>query len=903
MAIQRLNQPPLINWKTLAGVFRREMYRREIFGQLLLALLMGALAPLAFAQSISNSKYGQEDKFRQMDEVWPTPNNFRTATGEPGHEYWQQRADYIIDITLDDTKQHLTGSEKITYYNRSPQTLRYLWLHLDGNIFEPESDYNKLRPAFLPQGRISTEALKRMKIREAFDGSFKITRVEDGSGKALQHTIVKTVMRVDLPQPLLPGEEFVFSIDWNYQINNSAIASLRTGAEYFEKDDNFLYEVAQWFPRMVAYSDSKGWQHRHYLGQGEFTLELGDYMVRITVPEDHIVAATGVLQNPEDVLTATQRDRLKLATTAKTPVFIVTPEEAAAAEKEKKTGTKTWAFYAQNVRDFAWASSRKFIWDAQGHNVDGNQVMAMSYYPNEGEPLWSKYSTHSIIHTLNVYSRYTFAYPYPVAISVNGPVGGMEYPMICFNGPRPQRDGTYSDRTKYGLISVIIHEVGHNYFPMIVNSDEREWTWMDEGLNTFLQYLAEQEWEDNYPSLRGEPARIVDYMRSTNQVPIMTNSESVLQLGNNAYAKPATALNILRETILGRELFDFAFKEYARRWKFKRPMPADFFRTMEDASGVDLDWFWQGWFYTTDHCDIAIDKVTWYEAYNGDPDKDAQRRAEQKKQLAPTQSESRNKDLPKRANEFPELKDFYNSYDPNAVTPEAREEFRRAMEKLTPEERAMVEQSMHYYQITFKNVGGLVMPIILKARYADGSDKIIRLPVEIWTKNNQEASTTILATQPIESFELDPLRETADVNRDNNFFPPRLEPTRFQIYKAGRGDSAMGAGGGRRGFPRAGASGGGEASAAADGELGPDNPMRAARRREAAERARREQSERNQSKEKPEQPADKPADAQSEAPPAAQPAPAAPAAAPVVPPPAAPAAPAAIEPPAAGVAK
>lgn len=831
------------------------LLRSAIFG--LAFLQVAALVERCTAQSVTNTKYGQEDKFRQMDEVWPTPNGFRNAAGEPGHEYWQQRADYVIDIKLDDTKQHLTGSEQITYHNRSPHTLRYIWLHLDGNIFDPKSVSNQLRASAVPQGRLSTDQIKRMKVREAFDGSFKITRVEDASGKALPHKIVETVMRIDLPEPLLPGEDFKFAIDWNYQINNSSLASGRTGAEHFEKDDNFIYEVAQWFPRMVAYTDNKGWQHRHYIGQGEFTLELGDYMVRITVPEDHVVAATGVLQNPEDVLTDAQRERLKTAATSKKPVFIVTPEEAAAAEKQKKTGTKTWAFHAQNVRDFAWASSRKFIWDAQGHEVEGHHTMAMSYYPNEGEPLWSKYSTQSIVHTLNVYSRYTFAYPYPVAISVNGPVGGMEYPMICFNGPRPQRDGTYSDRTKYGLISVVIHEVGHNYFPMIVNSDEREWTWMDEGLNSFLQYLAEQEWEENYPSNMGEPSKITAYMRSANQVPIMTNSESVLQFGSNGYAKPAAGLNILRETILGRELFDFAFKEYARRWKFKRPTPADFFRTMEDASGIDLDWFWQGWFYTTDHCDISIDKVSWSEAYNGDPDAEAERRSKQKSEQLPTLSEARNKELTKRVNEIPELKDFYNSYDPSAVTPEAREEFKRAMERLTPEEKAMVEQQMHYYQISFKNVGGLIMPIILRANYADGTYKIHRLPVEIWAKDNKDASTTIISDKPITSFELDPYRETADANRDNNYYPPQMEPTRFQIYKAGRGEAPGGFGpggprgggaGGGRGQRPAGQGGAGQGAQAArqqqdangpfDPEAFMDNPMRAARRREEAQRGR-----------------------------------------------------------------
>jgi hypothetical protein len=768
----------------------------------MVAAIFSLLCGPSLGQSVVNSKYGQADKFRQMDEIWPTPNGYRNAAGEPGDSYWQQRADHVIDIRLDDQQQRLVGSQQITYHNNSPHTLRYLWLHLDGNIFKPDSDYNKLRTG-VPSGRLSLDALRRMKLRQAFDGGFQITKVCDSAGNELDFTLVKTVMRIDLREPLLPGESFRFQTDWNYQVNNSRIAAMRTGCEYFEEDGNYIYEIAQWFPRMVAFTDAKGWQHRQYLGQGEFTLELGDYMVRITVPEDHVVAATGVLQNPEDVLTETQQQRLERARTAATPVFIVTPEEAKESESQKKSGTKTWVFHAQNVRDFAWASSRKFIWDAQGHEVDGNPVMAMSFYPNEGEPLWSKYSTHAIIHTLNVYSRYTFTYPYPTAISVNGPVGGMEYPMICFNGPRPQSDGTYSERTKYGLISVIIHEVGHNYFPMIVNSDEREWTWMDEGINTFLQYLAEQEWEENYPSRRGEPAAIVSYMRGNFQVPIMTNSESVLQLGNNAYAKPATALNVLRETVLGRELFDFAFKEYARRWKFKRPMPADFFRTMEDASGVDLDWFWQGWFYTTDHCDIAIDSVRWLVPSDGDPDKEAAEKRKSKQAQPKTLSEQRNAELPKRADEFPELKDFYNAYDPDEVTPESRQAYEKLLESLDDEEKELLKHSSNYYEVTLKNVGGLVMPVILKVVYQDGSEEILRLPAEIWVKNNQQTSTSFISSQQVASIELDPFRETADTDRDNNYFPPRLEPTRFQLYK-------------QQSSPQ-----------------GPDNPMRAAKRRES----------------------------------------------------------------------
>jgi len=489
------------------------------------------------------------------------------------------------------------------------------------------------------------------------------------------------------------------------------------------------------------------------------------------------------------VLTEAQQKRWEEAQTAEKPIFIVTPEEAKANEKSKPSGKKTWSFKADNVRDFAFASSRKFIWDAQLHDVEGNHVMAMSFYPNEGEPLWSKYSTHSIIHTLNVYSRYTFAYPYPTAISVNGPVGGMEYPMICFNGPRPEKDGTYSKGTKYGLISVIIHEVGHNYFPMIVNSDERRWMWMDEGLNTFLQYLSEREWEDEYPSRRGEPRDIVGYMRSTNQVPIMTQSDSILQVGPNAYAKPATALNILRETILGRELFDFAFKEYAMRWKFKRPAPADLFRTMEDASGVDLDWFWRGWFYTTDHTDLSIDDVYEYELEMGDPDIDKPRRKQERDERPVTLSAKRNKDLPKRADKYPELVDFYNNYDPLDVTDADREAFESYMKRLDGKEKAILKMKKYFYGVKLSNVGGLVMPVILELQLEDGSKEEIRIPAEIWRKNNRQVSKMVVTTKPLKAILLDPHQETADVETHNNHFPRQIIKSRFKLYKSSRGGS------------------------------------------------------------------------------------------------------------------
>lgn len=731
---------------------------------------------------LAQSKSDPVDKFRQLEEILPTPNDQRAASGAPGPRYWQQRADYVIDVTLDDAKQHIHGKARVTYTNNSPDELTYLWMQLDPNIHTPSSDANltATAPSF---EKLPYSSLESIVARSQFDGSMTITALRGEDGKPLAHSVVKTMMRIDLPRPLPPAGRTAFDIEWNHAINDAKKVGGRGGYEYFPRDRNYIYEIAQWFPRMVAYTDVNGWQHKQFIGSGEFTLDFGDYEVAITVPADHIVSATGELQNAEEVLTAAQRNRLRQADTAKAPVFVVTPAEASSNEKSRSRAKKTWRYSARNVRDFAFASSRKFIWDAQRHNVGGNNVLAMSLYPNEAEPLWSRYSTRAIVHTLNVYSRYTFTYPYPVAISVNGPVGGMEYPMICFNGPRPETDKTYAKRTKYGLISVVIHEVGHNFFPMIVNSDERQWTWMDEGLNTFLQYLSEVEWEEKYPSTRGEPKNIVPYMISSDQVPIMTNSESLLQFGNNAYGKPATALNILRETVLGRELFDFAFREYARRWKFRRPQPADFFRTMEDASGVDLDWFWRGWFYSTDHTDIAIDRVRQLQLDTRDPELDKAARRKEREEEPETLSKQRNKKLPKVEESDPEIRDFYNKYDELDVTEKDRKAYQDLLAKLTPEEKALLRSGLNFYVIDLRNIGGLVMPVIFDIRYTDGSREEVRIPAEIWRRNSSTVSKLLFTKKELASITLDPHLETADAELENNYWPRRPVKSRFQLFK------------------------------------------------------------------------------------------------------------------------
>lgn len=751
------------------------MVKRFLFSVFVSCLLVPTTI---FAQSKTNPV----DKFAQMDDLLPTPNEQRTASGAPGRGYWQQRADYVINVELDDTTQRLSASETITYFNNSPDPLSYLWLQLDQNIWAKDSE--NLSTSTAPNfDRMPLSTIDSLIARGEFEGGERITSVRDAKGASLPYTIVRTMMRIDLPRPLPPGQSTVFSIDWNYNINNARVVGGRTGYEFFPTDKNYIYEIAQWFPRMAAYYDVYGWQLKQFLGSGEFTLEYGNYRVSITVPDDHVVAATGVLQNPQAVLTAAQRQRLDQAKTAKNPTFVITPDEAKANESHKPAGKKTWTFAADNVRDFAFASSRKFIWDAQGHNVEGNQVMAMSLYPKEGEPLWSRYSTQAIKQTLDVYSRHTFPYPYPVAQSINGPVGGMEYPMICFNGPRPLPDGTYSAGTKYGLISVVIHEVGHNYFPMIINSDERQWTWMDEGLNSFFQYLAEQEWQEDYPTSRAEPKFITDYMMSKDQVPIMTASDSVINFGNNAYAKPATAMNVLRESVLGRELFDFAFKQYARRWEFKRPTPADLFRTMEDASGVDLDWFWRGWFYTTDHVDISIERVRLFTVNTMNPEVEKARRAKERAEQPQTLAQQRNKAIPKRVEADPSLRDFYDTYNDLAVTEQDKEEYQKFLATLTPRERELLNAGTNFYVVDLKNIGGLVMPVILEIEYVDGSKEELRMPAEIWRYNNTDVSKLIMATKEIRSIALDPHLETADADLSNNYFPRRPVKIRFPIFR------------------------------------------------------------------------------------------------------------------------
>lgn len=770
-------------------------------------ILLTGFYSVVVAQNIQNnpgSNHG--NKFEQLGTIMPTPNEYRTASGAPGPKYWQQRADYDIKCELDEKNLTLKGSETVTYFNNSPNTLTYLWLQLDENQHSNVNNANYQNSNRM-NNQVSPRQLEGLESSQENNGfGFNIRKLTDVNGKALKYTINKTMMRVELPVALKAGQRFVFRLDWDYNIADRMTEGGRGGYEYFAEDGNYLFTMAQWYPRLCVYSDFQGWQNHQFTGRGEFALTFGNFKVQMTVPADHVVGSTGECLNYAANLTPTQLSRWKKAQTSKEPVEIVTLDEAKAAEKAKSTKTKTWIYKADNVRDFAWTSSRKFVWDAMPVTVEGKKIMCMSFYGKEAYGLYRPFSTKAVAHTIRSYSKFTIPYPYPVAQSVEA-ANGMEYPMICFNYGRTEKDGSYSEGTKYGMLGVIIHEVGHNFFPMIINSDERQWSWMDEGLNSFVEYLTEELWDNKFPVRGKGPAyTIVDYMKLPKDrlEPIMSNSENIVGFGPNAYTKPATGLNILRETIMGRELFDYAFREYARRWAFKHPEPADFFRTMEDASGEDLDWFWRGWFYGTDACDISLDSVKYAKPdLAAAPPESNERTISRKLDKAMT---SAHDDLSKMRNresgiQFETdadttLQDFYWKYA-RGIEPYDSSSYEvkipaREAEALTEEEKSKYASS-HMYELTFSNKGGLVMPLIIEWTYKDGTKEIDRIPAQVWRLNENNVVKTFVKNKEVASIQLDPLRETADINTANNSWNKVPEPSRFTIFKqkagAARGQS------------------------------------------------------------------------------------------------------------------
>ncbi|HEY3404549.1 MAG TPA: M1 family metallopeptidase [Ohtaekwangia sp.] len=712
-----------------------------------------------------------QGKFEQLDQMLPTPNEYRTGSGAPGYKYWQQRADYVIDAEIDEPNNKLIGKETITYFNNSPEALKFLWLQLDQNVNKKENEDfgNYFGPM---RDSIATLHMQYLTRAITFEAGYTIQSVTDKAGKNLPVTINNTMMRIDLPVALKTGESISFSIAWSYPITDRSLFLLsREGYEHFPEDNNNVYLIAHWFPRMCQFDDYEGWQNKQFQRLGEFALEFGTYKVNITVPADHVVASTGALLNAKEVLTAKEFERLEKARTSfDKPAIIITPEEATAKEKTKSTTKKTWRFQADNVRDFAFASSRKFIWDAQAVKLPTNTVMAMSFYPREGLPVWSEESTKAVKNALEVYSKYTFDYPYPVAISVNTSNIGMEFPMISFNGGRP-RNGQMSDNAKAGMIGTIVHEVGHNWFPMIVSSDERQWMWMDEGMNTFLQTRTEME---RYTYHHTVPADIIPYMKGDKSVmrPVVNTSdnERLNAFGANYYEKPTVALTILRESIMGIETFDKAFKEYSTRWMYKHPRPADFFRTLEDASAVDLDWFWRGWFFSTDHVDLSVEEVKWFRLRVQKTDLENKNLNSKGGDLNVKSGGKNTADFSSGPEEFSLVNtpaqfygEFTNRIDDNAVR-----------QKL---------EGKNIYQVRLKNNGGLVMPVIIEWTYKDGSKEIERIPAEIWRVNESEITKVFVKEKEVTSMVLDPNAELADVDTQNNVFPKKAADSKFEQFK------------------------------------------------------------------------------------------------------------------------
>ncbi|ADG67611.1 putative Zn-dependent aminopeptidase [Planctopirus limnophila DSM 3776] len=756
---------------------------------ILLAVLPAGISSAAEdAPAPSNTSPIGVDPFQQIDSLLPTPTESRLASGAPGPAYWQQKASYKIDVTLDEDNRRLKGFERVHYENNSPHSLNYLWLQLQPDTYTPDSPATLTR-TWSDNGSVSIGDLQRALIPETFEGGMNISGVKDATGKPLKTMIHQGLLKIELPAPLAPRSSFDFELAWEYAINDIKLLPGRTGYEMLD-DGNAIYGLAYWYPRMCAYTDYGGWRTKQFIGRGEFTVEFGDYDVTIHVPADHALAATGELMNPEEALTPEQRERLKKSDTSDTPVFIVTKDEAEARRKVKTfPQQKAWRFKAENVRDFAFATSRTFVVDAWGVPLNGRTVRCMSLYPKEGMPLWDKYATHSVAQAIEVYSEVTgIPYPWPHCTAVMGIVsGGMEYPMINFNSPKPEKDGTYTETVKNRLISVIIHETGHNWFPMIINNDERHWMWLDEGFNQFVQGFAERAWKRRLGK-SGEPSKITEYLVNPAHQPIMTQPDNLKDVGRNAYAKTSTGLTMLRETILGREVFDAAFKEYCRRWAFKRPEPADFFRTMEDASGFDLDWFWRGWFFSTSNNDVEVLAVTRRLLQTGDPAKDKERDDRKEAKLPPSLTEERDANLAKRVDKYDMLKDFYDTYDPHAVTEKKVDRYQKFMERLTPEEKATLANHQLLYEVRIRNNGELPMPLILQLEFDDGSKEIHRYPAEIWRLDGSEFSKLLITAKPLRSVMADPYNETADINYSNNRFPRTIAETDLTITKPTSGE-------------------------------------------------------------------------------------------------------------------
>lgn len=715
----------------------------------------------------NNPKADHANKFEELGPLLPTPNVYRSASGAPGPDYWQQRADYVINCEIDEKAKVLTGEEVITYHNNSPDALDYLWLELSENQHHPQNHFSIRGSERVNEYRLdsTTNLAKYDEAEQRFRGlGVEILAVLGEDKQPLPYIINKTLMRIDLKNKLLSKSKVKFTVRWRYKIpERLKFEASRGGYEEFP-DSNQIFTIVQWYPRLCVYNDYQGWDLLQFTGHAEFPLTFGNFDVKIKVPSDHIVAATGECQNFKEVLSSVEQKRWAKAQNSQEPVEIVTLAEAKERAKLRAAkGFKVWHYKASNVRDFAWTSSRRFMWDAMNTDVQGKKVMCMSLYSEEAAPIYRRYSTKTVAHTLKVYSKYSTPYPYPVAISVEAS-NGMEYPMIVFNYGRANKDGSYTEDLRNRVVSVIIHEIGHNFFPMLINSNERRWAWMDEGFNSFVEFLAEQEFDANFPSRRGPASTIIGYMAKPKKYlePIMTAPDNVRELGNNVYGKTAAALTVLRETVMGRDLFDRAFKEYCLRWTFKSPTPADFFRTMQDASGMDLSWFFRAWFFETDPVDISLDTVIVYHAKTRKLDS-LNRTSKYRNFLLNHITRTRN-----MATNQKTLVELDSSLSPNQG-PSFNDEqpfFNYSNEK------PLDSAGRYLYRLILRNKGGAISPIIIEWTFADGTKEKQVLEAEMWRYNEKKIRRVFVKYKPVVSIKLDPDLQTADVDTRNNQVMP-----------------------------------------------------------------------------------------------------------------------------------
>ena len=517
----------------------------------------------------------------------PAATAVRSASGAPGHAYWQQQADYVIDATLDTATQTITGTERIHYTNRSPDSLEFVWVQLDQNLFAPTSITALLnQPPLVFVGGVTFDF-----TGQGFVGGVTIERFA-AAGRALKTTVYGTMMRVELPTPLAPGAAVDFDVAWRFPVPPY-------GGGRMGRIGSSLYQIGQWYPRIAVYDDVHGWNTLPHIGAGEFYLEYGNFDVRLTVPAGFVVAATGTVANPLEVWSPAQRERLERARTAEERVGVIARAEALAARGKPVPGKQTWHFTAQNVRDFAWAAAPDFRWDASGWNG----ILIQTFYRPEAAP-WEE-ANRMARFTIKHFSEMWGTYAWPQATTVEGLIGGMEYPMITFVPSLEKREDQFW---------VLMHEFGHQWFPMMVGGDERRYPWMDEGFNTFIDYGAAEEYFKGTAYADTVRRELLSSNAATavpgNEQPLITKPVEVRELYWTAYQKPALMLTLLRDAVLGRETFERALREYVRRWRFKHPQPADFFRTFSNVTGRDLDWFWRAWVYTTARLDQAVDSVS-----------------------------------------------------------------------------------------------------------------------------------------------------------------------------------------------------------------------------------------------------------------------------------------------------